>query len=560
MLAHIRGDADDERVFTRAGALVRDRDIQSDTDLGSLLVNPPPDAHTDVLKPLRHVFEAGAWVLFESALVDLPADLRWLYESGAVTIEQLAAVYDELTVTSLADLAAAVQQQAIRSVIGLDENVESAVAAALKNVRQTLRRIPLGRAVALADPFLLDLQSLPGTKWAVPVGSLRRAQDTVGDVELMAATDQPATALDAVAHHSNVDRVLHQSPRRVYVLADRTQVGVRLPDPANAGPALLYLTGSPRHFVALRARAEQRNWRLTAESLTAPNGAHRMASTEEEIYDALDLPFIPPEIRDGDDEIAAAEGGTLPRLIEQKDIRGDLHMHSNWSDGRDSVELMVETCRELGYDYIALTDHSPYSGASRTLSPADVRRQADEIASLRERFPEMTILHGCEVDILPNGRLDFPDRVLEQLDIVLASLHHRSGDGPDKLLSRYVSAMRHPLVTLITHPTNRLVPHRAGYDLDYDRLFAAAVETGTLLEIDGAPAHLDLEGRLAKRAVAAGATVAVNSDCHRWDLLQRQMRLGVMTARRGWIEPRHVFNTRTIAEVRTLIARKRATT
>ena len=197
----------------------------------------------------------------------------------------------------------------------------------------------------------------------------------------------------------------------------------------------------------------------------------------------------------------------------------------------------------LGYEYLAITDHSPHSAASRNLSTDSVKRQAEEIARLRERFPQITILHGCEVDILLDGRLDFSDRVLERFDIVLASLHEGGGQPPEQLMRRYLAAMRHPLVTLITHPTNRLLPHRPGYDLDYDRLFAAAVETGTVVEIDGAPSHLDLDGALARRAIAAGATVAIDSDCHRAEMLDRQMRMGIMTARRGWVEPRHVLNT-----------------
>ena len=176
---------------------------------------------------------------------------------------------------------------------------------------------------------------------------------------------------------------------------------------------------------------------------------------------------------------------------------------------------------------------------------------------MRDRFPEMAILHGCEVDILPDGKLDFPDRILERFDIVLASLHERAGQARDELMRRYVGAMRHPLVGLITHPTNRLVPHRGGYDLDYDRLFEIAAETGTLVEIDGSPAHLDLDGALARRAVARGATLAIDSDCHRAEMLERQMQLGITTARRGWVEPRHVLNSLPIAEVRAFLARKR---
>jgi DNA polymerase (family 10) len=283
-----------------------------------------------------------------------------------------------------------------------------------------------------------------------------------------------------------------------------------------------------------------------------PIGTH-----EVEIYNALDLLWIPPEIRTGDDELAAAEAGTLPTLISRADIRGDLHMHTKYSDGRDTVEAMVQTAVALGYEYLAITDHSPHSAASRNLSVEDVRRQADEIASVRERYPQITILHGCEVDILRDGRLDFTEKILERFDIVLASLHDRANQGPEQLLRRYLDAMRHPLVTIITHPSNRLVPHRAGYPLDYDQLFAAAVETGTVVEVDGAPSHLDLDGTLARRAMLAGALIAIDSDSHRADALDRQMEFGLKIARRGWLEPRHVLNTRPIHEIRTLIAGKR---
>jgi DNA polymerase (family 10) len=247
----------------------------------------------------------------------------------------------------------------------------------------------------------------------------------------------------------------------------------------------------------------------------------------------------------------------VPTLVSRRDIRGDLHLHTDYSDGRDSIAAMVAAGARLGYEYIAITDHSPRSAASRRLSADSVRRQADEIAELRDRYPQMAILHGCEVDILAGGRLDFADRILERFDIVLASLHDPLGHAPQQLLDRYLVAAKHPLVSVITHPTNRLVPGRPGYALDYDRLFEAAVETGTALEIDGAPSHLDLDGALARRAMAAGATVAIDSDSHRADHLDRQMRFGVLTARRGWIERRHVLNTRSIDDVRAFVAAKR---
>jgi DNA polymerase (family X) len=555
-LAAIRGDAAEESLLARAADLAVAHHIESDADLEPLFVSPPPDADAAALTRLRQMYEAGGWVLVESAVADLPTDLRWLYESDAVTLEQLAALQRALDITSAADLTAAVREQRIRDVAELGEAVEQRVAAAVPLLRGHVPRVPLGRATTLTTPVLATLRAQPDVLWAEPTGSLRRGQDLVGDIEVLAAAEHPAPAIEAVIELPDVSRILHRSARRAYVLVDRTQIGVRVPEPSAAGAAQLYLTGSPAHFEALRARAQQRGLTLTASGLVEPGGT-QLAATEDEIYRALDLPTIPPEIRQGDREIAVAASGELPRLLERADIRGDLHMHSVWSDGRDSIEAMVGACRALGYEYVAITDHSEHSAATRNLSADGVQKQAEEIAALRERFGDIAILHGCEVDILPDGRLDFPDRVLERFDIVLASLHEGAGQGPDQLLKRYAAALHHPLVALITHPTNRLVPSRAGYDLDYDRLFALAAETGTAVEVDGAPAHLDLDGTLARRAIEAGATLVVNSDCHRADMLERQMTFGVTTARRGWVEPRHVLNTRPLSAVRAAIAAKR---
>ncbi|HEY3044813.1 MAG TPA: PHP domain-containing protein [Vicinamibacterales bacterium] len=560
MLAAIRGDAAEAALLTRAAAQVREHAIASDADLGPFLeVTPPADAELDrqVHQRLQHMYDAGAWVLMESAIADLPADLRWLFESGAVTIEQLGALHRTLGVTTAADLAGAAERQAIRTVPGLDAHAEYAIAAALFDLRAAIPRIPLGRAVTMVEPVLAQLRATAGIEWATPAGSLRRGQDTVGDVEIVAAAADPSAAIDAISQMPGVARLLHRSERRVYLSVDRVQLGIRFPAPALAGAALLHLTGSYAHLNALRAVARERGGRLTSEGYRPAASASMIAASEEEIYAAIGLPFIPPEIRQGDREVEAAVNGTLPPLVCRGDIRGDLHMHSLWSDGRDSIEAMVATCRTLGYEYCAITDHSPHSAASRNLSIADVTRQAAEIADVREKYADIIVLHGCEVDILPDGRLDLPDRVLERLDIVLASLHERAGQTPDQLQRRYDAAMRHPLVNLITHPTNRLLPHREGYDLDYDRLFQTAVETGTILEIDGAPAHLDMDGALARRAIAAGVMLSIDSDCHRAEHLDRQMNLGVTTARRGWVEARHVVNTRPIAAIRQLVARKR---
>jgi DNA polymerase (family X) len=554
----MRGDAAEEALLGRAVALVAQHGIESDDNLEPLFHSPRADTDPEVIRRLRQMFEAGGWVLLESAIADLPADLRWLFESGAVTIEQLTAIYRSRGAMSIADLAAAVGEGALGSVDGVGPDVERAIAAALPLLRASIPRVPLGRATSVVEPFLTMLRATSGIQWAHPAGSLRRGQDTVGDIEIVASCTDPALIVGQLLSLGDEGRCLHRSERRTYILSDRVQVGIRLPAPENAGADLLYLTGSPAHFALLQTLASERGWRLTAGGLFGPDGQLRPAATEDDIYIALGVACIPPEIRNGDDEVDKAAGGALPTLVRRHDIRGDLHTHTTWSDGRDSIDAMVEACRALGYQYVAITDHSPHSAATRNLTIDGVKRQAEEIAAARDRYPEIAVLHGCEVDILPDGRLDFPDRVLERFDIVLASLHERAGHAPDHLMKRYAGAMRHPLVTLITHPSNRMVPHKRGYELDYDRLFEMAVETRTVVEIDGSPSHLDLDGELARRAIAVGATVAIDSDCHRVEMLDRQMELGLVMARRGWVEARHVLNARPLDEVRALIAAKRA--
>jgi DNA polymerase (family 10) len=542
----MRGDAAEAAMLLKGMALVRERGIESDLDLGPLVDPGVPFAGDPLLhQRLQHMYEAGAWVLMESALADLPADLRWLFESGAVTLPQLAAIHRATGATSGADVGAAIENGTLQSIPGIDDATEKAIALALPALRAAIPRIPLGRAVTIVDPIVEQLRATPGIEWVVPAGSLRRAQDTVGDLEIVASMPDPSAAIENLSHNPDAGRVLHRGDRRIYLLFDRAQLGVRFPEPAHAASVLWRLTGSVAHVTAIARIARQRGVDLAT------------AATEEELYARLGLPFIPAEIRDGADEIAAARDDRLPALVSRAHIRGDLHMHTSWSDGRDTVEAMVTECHRLGYEYLAITDHSQSAGTSRTLTADGLKRQADEVAAMRERFPSMAIFHGCEVDIMPDGRLDFPDRVLEKFDIVLASLHDSAGHDPARLEKRYISAMKHPLVTLITHPTNRVLPYRPGYRLDYDLLFATAVETGTYMEIDGSPSHLDMDGALARRALAAGVTVTIDSDSHRAEMLGRQMDLGVATARRGWVEPKHVVNTRPAAELRALIKSKR---
>lgn len=393
----------------------------------------------------------------------------------------------------------------------------------------------------------------------VPVGSVRRFAPDVGGVTLLALVPQSRHkhVLRAFGRLPIVAEVQAQTPSSITISTSRGAITLHVTPPEDAGAALVWHTGALPHVRELQERALKIGIQLTDGRLLTPGGDPVPCAREEELYERLGLPLIPPELREGNGEIAAAERGDIPPLLTELHIRGDLHMHSTWSDGRNSIADMVSAAKQIGYEYVAITDHSEHAWSSRKLSPEDVPRQREEIEALRARVHGIEILHGVEVDIMPDGSLDFDDELLSGFDLVLASLHDPAGQHDAELTERYLRAINHPLVNIITHPANRSPAQSNGYAVDFDQLFAAAALTGTAMEIDGAPGHLDMDGALARRAAEAGVTIVVDSDCHRVDGLGRQMRFGVGTARRGWIEPRHVLNTRDATEVRAFIARKR---
>jgi DNA polymerase (family 10) len=419
--------------------------------------------------------------------------------------------------------------------------------------------IPLGRAHALASFVAQEIRRTGAPiDQLVPLGGLRRYAPAVDGVTLLAVAEaaQHRAALDALAALGG-GPALHRSDARIAVSTERGPIDVLLSSPEHAGAVLAWHTGSPRHTAQLEIRATARGLRFDGTMLVGAGGPVECPS-EEDLFTHLALAFVPPELREGHDELELAERGTLPQLLTTRDLRGDLHSHTTWSDGRDTVERMVRSAGALGYEYFAITDHSLRSAASRTLAPRHIAEQRAEIDAARALAPGLTVLHGVEVDIMPDGSLDFDDAVLAQFDIVLASLHDSAGHDAPRLLNRYLRAIEHPLVTIITHPANRTPAGHDGYELDFDRLFDAAARTGTALEVDGSPGHLDLDGALARRAVAAGATLVVDSDSHRADALARQAQFGVGTARRGGVEPMQVLNTQPLDAVLAFIARKRA--
>jgi DNA polymerase (family X) len=393
----------------------------------------------------------------------------------------------------------------------------------------------------------------------VPVGSIRRFAPDIGDVALLGlvAPGRQKQALRAFGRLPIVSKAGEQTATSATISTTRGDVTLHVAAPEDAGAALVWLTGSKRHVAALQQRARAMGVQFEAGRLMSPAGDPIPCPREEDLYERLGLPMIPPELRDDAEVIGAAERGEIPPLLTELHIRGDLHMHSTWSDGRNSIADMVSAAKQIGYEYVAITDHSERAWSSRTLAPADVPRQREEIEQLRERVHGIEILHGIEVDIMPDGTLDFDDDLLAGFDIVLASLHDAAGQAPKQLMARYLRALQHPLVNVITHPANRSPAQSPGYALDFDELFAAAALTGTALEVDGAPGHLDMDGELARRAAQAEVTIVVDSDCHRMDGLGRQMRFAVGTARRGWLERRHVLNTRPVTDLRAFLARKR---
>jgi DNA polymerase (family 10) len=421
--------------------------------------------------------------------------------------------------------------------------------------------IPLGRAHLLASSMFHEARR-GGLSLDVlmAVGPLRRYAPAVDRVALLAIVAPPSIprTLKAFSRLPSVTAVASQSAQHITVRTARGVLTLHAASPDDAGAALVWHTGSAAHVDALQVRADGLGLKFADGALAASDGSTPVpCPTEADFYAKLGLPFIPPELRGGDGEIGAAEQGALPALLSEEHIRGDLHMHTIWSDGSGTVEDMVGAARQLGYEYVAITDHSQRAWSSRKLLVGDIPGQREEIETVRSRIPTVEVLHGIEVDIMHDGSLDFGDEVLAEFDIVLASLHDWGGHDGERLTERYLRAIEHPLVNVITHPANRSPALSDGYQVDFDRLFVAAAATGTAMEIDGAPGHLDMDGVLARRAVAAGVTLVVDSDCHRVDALARQMQFGVGTARRGWVEPKHVLNTRPIADVRAFVERKR---
>lgn len=543
-LADIRGETSQASDFRQAAGAIASLSASDTTALLQRArqdrLRTEPGVSPRLHRRLRELAVAGDQAVVAAAMGTVPALFKALISLSVVDTSEAVLLVRRLGILTLGDLQHVLETDLI--VENFDDSLDARLRQAAPAIRAEAGLIPLGRAREILEALSRAVASAaPDLGELTFSGDVRRFESLVSELILVGRAVDPPATIDRASGAEGIDEIRHRGPRRLVIATNGTEVDIHIAAPNEYGTVLFSTTGSRPHLRAMRER----------------HGHVRLVSHEETVYTDVGLPYIAPELREGTGELDAAAAGTLPMLVSREHIRGDLHMHTIFSDGADTVDAMVAACCALGYEYVAITDHSERAGAARTVSRRNISRQRAEIDAARERYPQIAILHGIEVDIMPDGSLDFPDRVLESLDIVIASLHESARHDGKTLTRRCLQAIRHPLVNIIAHPANRLVGRRAGYPLDYDAIFAAAAETGTALEVDGAPAHLDLEGERARQAVAAGATLTIDSDCHRARWLERQMRMGIGTARRGWVEPRHVLNTRSLDHMRAFISAKR---
>jgi len=488
---------------------------------------------------------------------ELPVDIRALTRVEGVGPKTVGTLYEALGITTLDELADAAEAGRIREVKGFGPKTEQNIRENVAFAREVRGRERLGDARPLAEDALAYLDGLDAVDAAAVAGSIRRWRDTTGDVDVLAASTAGEDVVDAFVEWPAVTDTIEAGESKASVRVDGIRVDLRVVVPGEFGAALQYFTGSKEHNVALRNRAIARDLKMNeygvfdVSGVEDPDAGRRVGErvageTEGSMYEVLDLPLVPPELREGAGEIEAAAAGALPDLVVEGDLRGDLHTHTEWSDGRHSIVEMARAAADRGDDYYAVTDHATGPGmvGGVGLTDAELRDQMAAVDDAREALAaDISVLHGVETNIDAEGGLSTGDDLLAALDVVVASPHAALGQDREAATDRLVRAVEHPSVDVLGHPTGRLLAEREGLNPDVERVAAAAADAGTALEINADPARLDLAGELVRVAVDAGATVTVDTDAHAPDALAYR-RYGVHTARRGWCEPDDLLNTR----------------
>lgn len=455
----------------------------------------------------------------------------------------------------LAGLKAACDEGRVATIKGFGKKTQDNIKNGIAFLDQVGGRIRIDVADQLAGPIVAALRRVPGVVRVEACGSLRRRKETIGDLDFLVAAPQPDPAMDAFAALPGVVQVIARGDTLTSVLlpvgagpaAKTLRADLRVVGEAQFPFALHHLTGSKEHNKAMRARAQAADKKLNEYELTGAS-----CTSETELFAALGLAYIPPELREDTGEIAAAEAGTLPRLVELRDLQGVFHNHTTASDGANSLAEMAEAAQELGFRYLGIADHSQSLVVARGLSPERVRAQRREIDALNAEFEEFRLFHGIECDILPDGSLDYDDEVLAGFDYVVASVHTHFNQSRDEVTARVIKAIRHPAVTMLGHATGRLILQREGYPVDLDAVLKAAAEAGTMIEINAQPKRLELDWVHARRAKELGIPIVINPDAHCCEDLAL-VRYGIDVARRAWLSKADVFNTKSLRQVETAL-------
>ncbi len=509
----------------------------------------------DLAEKINVLLTTGSLPMLEELLSQIPESVLALLRVPGLGPKRAATLYRELGITTLDQLQAACEAGEVRALKGFGAKTEATILQGLAIAAQADQRILWVRAEQYVQAILEHLTACKGVRRIEAAGSYRRRKETVGDLDFLAVADDAAQAMDHLAAYADVAEILVRGDTKMSVRLRRSlQVDLRIVPAESFGAALQYFTGSKQHNVVLRSRARKQGLKINEYGVY--RGEQPIAGCEEEdVYAALGLPWIPPELREARREFEWADAGRLPTLVEHADIRGDLHMHSTWTDGIATIEEMIEAARRRGLQYIAITDHSKRVTVVGGLDAKDVRRQWAEIDALNGRLDDFTVLKGIELDILENGQLDLPDDVLAEADWVMASVHYGQNQPREQITQRILGALENPYVSAISHPTGRMLQQRDPYQVDLDAVFRAAQRNGKFLELNAHPSRLDLDDVACATAKGLGIPIVISTDSHRPEGLDA-MRYGINQARRGGLTATDVVNTRPWPEVKRLLGQR----
>lgn len=487
--------------------------------------------------------EAGESSVLEELEKDVPSTLIPLLKLPGLGGKKLAKLYKELGVTDIASLKQACEEQRVQALAGFGKKTEEKILEAIAQFGTRPERLPIADVLPIASEIEQRLSEIPEVERFSRAGSLRRVRETVKDLDFIIATNNPSAVRDALLQFPRIEEVIASGDTKVSLRLQyeyEISVDFRLVQPVEFITTLHHFTGSKDHNVKMRQIAKAQNKKISEYGVeNLETGEVVTFESEEDFFAHFGLPYIPPEVREDGREIEWIERYTS--FIQLNDIKGDLHMHTTWSDGAFSIEEMVQACIARGYQYMAITDHSQYLKVANGLTKERLLQQGEEIEKLRAKYRDITILRGIEMDILPDAALDFDDEVLAQLDFVIGAIHSSFSQDRETIMKRLRAAVENNHVTMIAHPTGRLIGRREGYDVDTDMLIELAKETGTVLELNANPNRLDLSAELLKKAQDAGVKIAINTDAHTLDMLEH-IEIGVAAARKGWIQKDTVLN------------------